>query len=134
MLKNFLTITWRNLLRNKIFSLINILGLSIGIACCVLVGLFIIDELSYDKQNKDAERIYRVVKDFVNYDGSKTPEATTPPAIAVTIQNDIPEVEHVVRLFPRGWGNNFYVRHGEKKFIEENICWADSSVFDVFTL
>jgi putative ABC transport system permease protein len=73
-----------------------------------------------------------VVKDFVNDDGSKLPDATTPPAIGAAIQTDSPEIEHVARLMP-GWGNKFFVRNGEKKFIEENIYKADSSIFDVFT-
>ncbi len=132
MVRNFLKIAWRNLLRHKGFSLINIFGLAVGIACCVLVGLFIMDELSYDRYNKDSERIYRVVKDFVNDDGSRLPDATTPPAIGAAIQKDIPEIEKMTRLFP-GWGSKFYVRHGEKRFIEENVYRADSSVFDVFT-
>src|SRR5688572_3271449 len=132
MLKNYIKIAWRNLLRYKGISLINILGLSIGITCCILVSLFIIDERSYDKYHTDAGRIYRVVKDFVNDDGSKLPDATTPPAIAPAIQKDIPEIETVVRLFP-GWGGKFYVRNGEKRFIEENLYRADSSIFDVFT-
>ena len=132
MIRNFLKIAWRNLLRYKSFSLINIFGLAIGIACCILVGLFMMDELSYDQYNRDAGRIYRVVKDFVNDDGSKLPDATTPPAIGAAIQKDIPEIEHVVRIFP-GWGSKFYVRNGDKKFIEENLYRADSSIFDVFT-
>ncbi len=132
MIKNYFKIAWRNLLRYKGFSFINILGLAIGITCCVVVALFIIDELSYDKYHKDPGRIHRVVKDFVNDDGSKLPDATTPPAIGPAIQKDIPEIEHMVRLIP-GWGNKFYVRNGEKKFIEEHVYRADSSIFDVFT-
>src|SRR5205814_52485 len=132
MIKNYLKIAWRNLLRYKGFSLINIFGLAIGITCCVLVSLFIMDETSYDRYNQDAASIYRVVKDFVNDDGSKLPNATTPPAIGAAIQKDIPEIEHVVRIMP-GWGNKFYVRNGEKRFIEENVYRADSSFFDVFS-
>ncbi|HET6996938.1 MAG TPA: ABC transporter permease, partial [Chitinophagaceae bacterium] len=132
MIKNYLKIAWRNLLRYKGFSLINIFGLAIGLACCILVGLFIIDELSYDRYHRDSGRIYRVVKDFVNDDGSKLPDATTPPAIGASIQHDIPEIEHMARLMP-GWGARFFVRNGEKKFIEENVFRADSSIFDVFT-
>lgn len=132
MIKNYFKIAWRSLLKYKVFSLINILGLSIGIACCLLVGLFINDELSYDKYNKDASRVYRVVKDFVNDDGSKLPDATTPPAIGVAVQKEIPEIEHMVRFMP-GWGGKYYIRNGEKKFIEENLYRADSSIFDVFT-
>ena len=66
MIKNYFKIAWRNILRYKGFSLINILGLSIGMACCIVVALFIIDEISFDRCNKNADRIYRVVKDFVN--------------------------------------------------------------------
>jgi putative ABC transport system permease protein len=73
-----------------------------------------------------------VVKDFVNDDGSKLPDATTPPAIGAAIQKDIPEIEHVARLMP-GWGAKRYVRYKEKRFIEENVYRADSSIFDVFT-
>ena len=132
MFKNYFKIAVRNLMRHKGFSFINIAGLAIGMAACILVSLFVVDELSYDRYNKDAGQIYRVVKDFVNDDGSKLPDATTPPAIAAAIQREIPEIEHVARLYP-GWGNKFYVRNGEKKFIEENIYRADSSVFDVFS-
>jgi len=132
MLKSYFKIALRNLLRYKGFSFINIAGLAIGMACCILVALFIMDEMSYDRHNQDSDRIYRVVKDFVNDDGSRLPDATTPPAIGAAIQKDIPEIEHVARLMP-GWGNKFYVRNGEKRFIEENLYKADSSVFDVFT-
>ncbi|HYJ38523.1 MAG TPA: ABC transporter permease, partial [Chitinophagaceae bacterium] len=132
MLKSYFKIAMRNLLRYKGFSFINIAGLAIGMACCILVALFILDEISYDRYHKDSDRIYRVVKDFVNDDGSTLPDATTPPAIGAAIQKDIPEVEHMARVFP-GWGNKFFVRNGEKRFIEENLYRADSSVFDVFS-
>jgi putative ABC transport system permease protein len=134
MLKNHLKTALRFLQKNKGFSLINVFGLAVGMACCLLVSRFITDELSYDRQNKDADRIYRIVEDQVNDDGGRTPEATTPPALAVALQKDIPDVEKAVRLFPRGWDNNFYVRCGDKKFVEENICRADSTLFDVFTV
>jgi putative ABC transport system permease protein len=133
MIKNFFKVTFRNLLRYKFFSFINIFGLSIGIACCTIIFLFVQDELSYDTQHKDAKKIYRVVKDFVNDDGSSLPDATTPPALAPAMQRAIPEIESTVRLFP-GWGTKFYVKCGDKKFLEENVYRADSSIFDVFTL
>ena len=132
MLKNYFKIAFRNLLRHKGFSFINVAGLAIGMACCILVTLFIMDELSYDRYSKNSDRIYRVVKDFVNDDGTTLPDATTPPAIGAAIQKDIPEIEHVARLMP-GWGRKFYIRNGEKRFIEENVYRADSSIFDVFT-
>jgi putative ABC transport system permease protein len=135
MFRNYFKTAWRNLTKYKAFSIINIFGLAIGIACCIVVSLFIIDELSYDRQNKDADLIYRIVRDFVNNDGSRIPDATTPPTLAEAIQKDIPEVEHVARLFPdAGIGNHFYVRYGNKKFIEEYVYRADTNLFDVFTI
>jgi putative ABC transport system permease protein len=132
MFRNYLKIAIRNLGKHKTVSFINIFGLAIGITICLLIGLFIQDELSYDRHHKDAGRIYRVVKDFVNDDGSKLPDATSPPAIAPAIQKDIPEVEVTARLMP-GWGNKWYVQAGEIRFIEENLYRADSSIFDVFS-
>ena len=118
MIKNYFKVAWRSLLRHKGFSLINIFGLSVGITCCVLVALFIKDEMSYDKYNKDANRLYRVVKDFVNDDGSKLPDATTPPAIGAAIQKDIPEIEHMVRFMP-GWVINIIYAMVKKDLLKK---------------
>src|SRR5438309_2096598 len=103
MFRNYLKIAYRNLLRHKSITFINISGLAIGMACCLLITLFVRDELSYDQYHRDAGNIYRVVKDFVNDDGSKLPDATTPPALAPAMQREIPEVEHTTRIYP-GWG------------------------------
>ena len=131
MMKNYLKIAFRNLMKNKVLSFINIFGLASGIACALLIILFIKDELSFDKFNKDPERIYRVVKDFVNEDGTRLPDATTPPALAPAMQKDIPEIESTVRIFS-SWGRKFLVKYGDKKFYEENVYRADSSIFTVF--
>lgn len=101
-------------------------------ACSLLIFLFVADELSYDKFNDNADRIYRVVKDFVNDDGSRLPDATTPPALAPAIQKEIPGVEHVTRVFPN-WGNHYLVTYKEKHIYEEKLYRVDSSFFDVFT-
>ncbi|MDQ3843302.1 MAG: ABC transporter permease, partial [Bacteroidota bacterium] len=69
--KNYITIAFRNLWKNRTFSFINIFGLVIGIACSLLIFLFVTDELSYDRFHKDAGNIYRIVKDFINDDGSR---------------------------------------------------------------
>ncbi|HYK47547.1 MAG TPA: ABC transporter permease [Parafilimonas sp.] len=132
MLKNYFTIAIRNLWKNKVLSFINIFGLAAGMACSLLIFLFVTDELSYDRFNKDADRVYRVVKDFVNDDGSKLPDATTPPAIAPAIQKEIPGIEHVTRVFP-GWGNNFLFTYKDKHIYEQKLYRVDSSFFDVFT-
>jgi putative ABC transport system permease protein len=131
MFKNNLKIAFRNLMKNKVLSFINIFGLATGIACSLLIVLFIKDELSFDKFNKDPERIFRVVKDFVNEDGSKLPDATTPPALAPAMQKEIPEVESTVRIFSN-WGGKYLLKYSDKKFYEEGLYRADSSLFTVF--
>src|SRR6187549_1153048 len=126
MLKNYVTIAFRNLLKNKAISFINIFGLASGMACALLIILFINDELSFDRFNKDPERIFRVVKDFVNEDGSKLPDATTPPALAPAMQKEIPEIERTVRIFSN-WGSKYLLKYGDKKFYEEGLYRVDSS-------
>ncbi len=132
MFNNYFKIALRNLWKNKGLSFINIFGLATGIACSMLIFLFVADEVSYDRFNKDAGSIYRVVKDFVNDDGSRLPDATTPPALAPAMQKDIPGVEHVTRVFP-GWGANMLFTYNDKHFYEDKVYRADSSFFDVFT-
>jgi putative ABC transport system permease protein len=132
MLKNYLTIAFRNFWKNKGFTFINIFGLAIGIACSLLIYLFVTDERSYDKFHKDSENIYRVVKDFVMDDGSKLPDATSPAALAPAMQKEIPEVAVVTRIRPN-WGTTYLIRIGDKIIQEDKIYRVDSSFFDVFT-
>jgi putative ABC transport system permease protein len=132
MIKNYFKIAWRNLMKNKKFSFINIFGLATGIACSLLIFLFVKDEKSYDRFNKDSGQVYRIVKDFINDDGSRIPDATTPAALAPAMQKEIPEVETVTRVFP-SWGGNWLIKYGDKKIVEEKLWRVDSSFFDVFT-
>src|SRR6185436_7550158 len=132
MFKNYFRIAWRNLKKNRLLSSLNIFGLATGFACCLLMTLYITDELSYDNFNKDGDRVYRVVKDFVNEDGSRLPDATTPPAIAPAIMKEIPGVESVIRIFP-DWGRKHQVKYGEKEFYEPAVYHADPNVFSFFT-
>jgi putative ABC transport system permease protein len=132
MFRNYFKIAARNLWKNKGLSFINIFGLATGMACSLLIFLFVSDELSYDRFNADTDRVYRVVKDFVNDDGSRLPDATTPPAAAPAIQKEIPGIEHVTRVFP-SWGSNFLVTYKDKHIYEERIYRVDSSFFNVFT-
>lgn len=133
MLVNYLKIALRSLRKHRVISFINIFGLAIGIAVCLLILLFCHNELSYDRDNADADRIYRIVKDFVNDDGSRLPDATTPLALGPAMQREIPEVEHATRVYP-GWGRKFVFQHGEKSFTEERVFRVDSSFADVFTV
>ena len=132
MFKNYFKVAWRSLLKYKGFSFINIFGLATGMACSLLIFLFVKDELSYDRYHKDAGRVYRVVKDFINDDGSRIPDATSPAALAPAMQREIPEVESVTRLMPH-WGGSWTVEYGNKKLPESKFWRADSNFFDVFT-
>jgi putative ABC transport system permease protein len=133
MLTNYLKIAFRSLRKHRAVSFINIFGLAIGIAVCLLVLLFCHDELSYDRGNANADRVYRIVKDFGNDDGSRLPDATTPLALGPAMQREIPEVEHVTRVYP-GWGRKFIFKYGDKSFAEERVFRVDSSFADVFTV
>ncbi len=132
MIKNYFKIAFRNLLRHRSVSFINIFGLAVGMTCCLLIMLYVKDEISYDRYHKNADHIYRVVKDFINDDGTKLPDATTPPALAMAMQKEIPEVESVTRVFP-GWGRKYLFQYADKRFLEEKLYRVDSSFFDVFT-
>ena len=103
-------------------------------ACSLLIFLFVKDELSYDRFNKDSANIYRVVKDFVNDDGTIIPDATTPPALAVAMQRVIPGVTATRAFANPDWGQNFLFKYDNKKFNEQKIFFVDSNFFSVFTL
>src|SRR5947207_11182565 len=97
MITNYLKIAWRNLLKNKAFSFINILGLAIGIAVCFTIMLYVQDELSYDRFNKSAGRIVRIYFKANMY-GGKISEAGVMPPVAKALKNDYPEVEDATRF------------------------------------
>ena len=129
MFKNYFKIAWRNLRRNKSFSAINIFGLSIGIACCLIIMLFVQDELSYDRYNKKADRIVRVVfRGSIN--GEKMKEANVMPPVAQTLKADYPEVLQATRLRT----DAPLVTYDDKTFKENEFAFADSNFFQVFTL
>lgn len=130
MLKNYFKIAWRNLTSNKSFSLINIFGLAIGIACCLLIVLWVGDELSYDTWNEKADRIYRVSPEM-NFGGAHNQYAVSPAPLAVILKTDFPEVETVVRF--RDYGSSL-IKRDILNFNESNITYCDSTLFDVFSI
>ena len=131
MFTHYLKIVLRSLWKYKGFSAINIFGLAIGMACSLLIFLYVRDERSYDKYHPDAGNIHRVVKDFINDDGSRIPDATSPAALAPAMQREIPEVVHITRILP-DWGGTWLVKFGDKKITENKLWRVDSSFFDVF--
>ena len=108
---------FRSMFRNKGFTTINIHGLAIGMACSLLIFLYVKDEQSYDRFHRDSDRVYRIVKDFINDDGSRIPDATTPAALAPALMREVPEVETVTRILPT-WGATWLIKYGDKKIIE----------------
>lgn len=132
MLKNYFNVAIRNLLRNKTASFIKIFSLSIGMICFAIISLFVFHELRFDRFHENPEEVYRVVKDFVNDDGSRIPDATTPPALAPALQKDLPEVAATTRVFPN-WGRKYLLQWGDEKRFEEKLVRIDSSFFDVFS-
>ena len=132
MFKNYFKVAFRNLLKRKGFSLINILGLATGMAVCLLIILFIQNELSFDKQHEKAKDIYRVVLER-SYPGRSTSYSIIPQSIGGAIKAEYPEVLESTRLFNLGGNGNFFLRIGEKTFEEERVLAADSNFFRVFT-
>src|ERR1700693_2393967 len=101
MFQNYFKIAFRNLLRNKAYSFINIFGLALGLAVCLLITLFVSDELSYDKFNVKADRIYRVNADF-NVNGTQFNARETPPSMASILVNEYPQIENAIRIKSNG--------------------------------
>ncbi|WP_373519135.1 ABC transporter permease [Pricia sp.] len=129
MFKNYLKIAWRTLCKDKEYSLLNILGLAIGITCSLFLILYVLDELSYDRYNENAERIYRV-STFIQEPEREMKTANTQYPLGPVLQKDFPEVEQAVRIV---LGDELYYKVGEKQFSEGKIYYADKNLFDVFT-
>ncbi len=130
MLKNYLKTAIRNLVRFKTYSLLNIVGLIIGFTSCFLILLFVQDELSYDKYNRNAEQIYRLTEDMVS-GGKIWHSAESAAPIGPALLNEYPAVKSLVRFYK--YPLKAVINYGEKNFFESNFLFADSSVFDVFT-
>jgi putative ABC transport system permease protein len=130
MLRNYFKIAFRNLLKYRAYSFINICGLAVGIAFCIMILLFVQDELSYDRHHDRADRLFRVVLDLET-PGSKSELVSTPAALAPAMQDDISEVQNTVRFYKYFGGAT--VSYGEKRLHEDRFFFADQSVFDTFT-
>jgi putative ABC transport system permease protein len=129
MLLNYLKITIRNVVRNKTYSFINIAGLAIGIACCILILLFINDELNYDKFHKNYENIYRACLDS-RIGNSELNAAVSPAPMAEALVKDFPQVLAATKF--TGFGSTA-LRYNDIVYNEENYFWTDSTIFDVLT-
>ena len=126
-MKSYLTIAWRNLLRHKAFSLINILGLSIGIATCTIIFLYVQHELNYDQYNKNASRIVRVTANMLSPENDLQ-LATAPALLAPNLKRNLPEVQEAVRIQESA----VTVKFQDRLYQENDFCKSDQSIFSVF--
>lgn len=131
MIKNYLILFVRNMLRYKTFSLINVFGLTLGIACFSIIIVFAEFEFSFDRFHHQSNHVYRIVKDFANNEGLTTPDATTPPALSARLRADVPEVESITRFLPNGGRRNLF-QYNDKQFYELELLRIDSTFFSVF--
>jgi putative ABC transport system permease protein len=131
MIKSYLTIALRNLRRSPGFSFINIFGMAIGMAACLLILQYVTFERSYDDFHPDVANLYRIELD--NYQNGKLAfrSATSYPAIAPTMKKDFPEVVETARLYD---ANSEVVTYNNVHFREDNFYYADNSVFKVFKI
>ncbi len=129
MLKNYLKIAFRNILRFKLYSTINILGLATGIASCIIILLYVQDQFSYDKFGKNSDTIYRLVLNIKNSNSTNKYSTTSPPMGPYLVEN-IPGVKEAVRV---RIGSASLMESGNVKAYEEKIVFADSNFFDLFS-
>lgn len=133
MFRNYFKTAYRNLFRHKGFSFINIAGLALGITACLLIGLFVHDELQYDKFLPEGERVYRVYNDISVQEAGEI-LAVVPPMFGTTLEQSIPEVETVVRILMLQFDANNLVEAGKKSVYEKGLFYTDPEFFEVFQL
>lgn len=132
MIKNYLTIGFRNLVKYRVSTAINLLGLSTGMAAFIIIALFVKDELAYDRHHEFADNVFRVTVQNFSGDGETISRewAFASAGHAPRLKSDLPQVTHAVRFFPWAFPD---VWVGDKVFPGEQIVFADTDVFDVFT-
>ncbi len=132
MFKNYFKTAWRFLLKNKAFSLINIVGLAVGTLCCLYIVLYVKDQYNFDKHEKNAKDIYRVTT-WLSLPGDTHNNSTCSPPIAPAIKKDFPEVRQFTRVITDFTNSQHLLRYKEKSLYEKNELYVDSTFFDIFT-
>ncbi len=132
MIRNYFKIAWRNLMKYKFISFINLFGLTVGLTCCLLITTYIVNELSFDRYNKKAENIYRVTRSFNNSEGVVSLNLSTiSPPFGYYFPTDFPEIKEMTRLLNNG---TTPLKYQDKLINEPDVYFADEHLFDVFTL
>jgi putative ABC transport system permease protein len=130
-MRNYWRDAWRHFLRDKSFTALTVFGLALGLAACLFITLFVVDEFSYDRYNANADRIFRIASDL-RINGGSTQGVNTPPAMAAGLVRDFPAIEKAVRV--RDVRKDVTVHVDGKVFLQPGAFLADSTLFDVFTL
>src|SRR6185436_742009 len=128
MIRNYFTIALRNLRKNKLHSFINLAGLSIGLACCLLIFIYVQRELSYDRFHEKSKQIYRLTA-ILHLPKEDRPRAVTSPPMGPAIRSNFPEVQNMVRINY----SSRYISYQNNKQFDLKIIYADSTFFDIFT-
>ena len=131
MVKNFLKIAWRNLIKNKAFSIINITGLAIGLSCFLLIALYVMDELSFDRFYPNADRIYRINSD-IKFGGANLHMPVTSDMMGELLKKDYPQVEQYTRIYT--FNGDKLIKKGNDYIDEAKVAHVDSTFFDVFEI
>ncbi len=131
MLRNYFKIAWRSLVKNRLFTLLNGLGLAVGLAVALLLLLYAKDELAFDRFHRNADRIYRVGL-TATFDGKSMKWGNAPNVVGPTMNAQIPDVQAQVRLLRHNFGQTAFVSTTNRQFAEKTLYWADSSLFSVF--
>ena len=139
MFKNQLKLAWRNLLKNKGFTFINVLGLSIGVAACILISIYILHETSYDQQVRNSDNVYRMIGTYIRDGGRAERGVHFSANTASTVLKDFPEVEHAGRimdndLFYGAGSNEIRFEDESMQHHEEGFAYADPSIVDIMDI
>jgi len=132
MLTNYLKIAWRNLMKYKLISFINLFGLTVGLTCCLLITIYVLHELSYDRYNENADRIYRITRTFNNTEGVVSLKLSTVSSpFGYYLPTDYPDIQKMTRLLNNGITP---LQYRDKLFNEKDAYFADENLFDMFTV
>lgn len=133
MIRNYFKIAWRNLLADRRFSIINIVGLAIGLTITLLLFLFVSHEYSFDTMHTKRDNIYRVLLNTSGDQGNET-WAEVPAALGPKLVEDIPEFTQAARMLKHNFGESAFIKAADQQFLENNLYWCDSGLFEIFDI
>ncbi len=134
MFKNYIKIAWRSLKANRLFSIINVLGLSMGITITLVLFLFLRKEQGFDQFYQGESNVYRVLLHTDSEAFDKETWAGVPAALAPAMKTDIPNVKHAARILKNGFGANANIKANNTTFVEKGLYWCDTELFDILKI